>query len=69
MPSSTEIQIEELCARIRVLCCGPHSPESEAELRKLARELRVAINEHVRLANSALKAKRSAIIQRDPDEK
>jgi hypothetical protein len=69
MLSSTEIRIEELCARIRVLCSGAHTPENEAKLRKLAQELRVAINEHVRTATRTLKAKRSAITEPDTEEK
>ena len=67
VPSSTDLRIEELCARIRVLCNKPFSPEAEAELRKLARQLRVAIRQHVRMAKANLGAKKSAIIQRDPD--
>lgn len=69
MPSSTEPRIEDLCAKIRLLCSGPYTPENEAELRTLARELRVAIKEHVRMAKSDLKAKRSAIADRDAAEK
>jgi hypothetical protein len=43
--------------------------EIEKELRELARELRVAIREHVRTAKSSLSAKQSAILARDPDKK
>lgn len=68
VPSSTETVIEELCDRIRKLCGRPHTRENEAELRKLARELRAAINEHARLAKASLRTKRTAIAQRDPDE-
>jgi hypothetical protein len=67
MPSSTDTRIEELCARIRVLCSKPFSPESEVDLRKLARELRVAIKQHVKMAKANLGAKKSAIVSRDPD--
>jgi hypothetical protein len=66
MPSSTEARIEEICARIRVLCCEQLSPETEAELRELARELRAAIRLHLRMAKSSLHAKQSAIAHRDP---
>jgi hypothetical protein len=69
MPSSSEPRIEELCDRIRHLCRGPFSPESEAELRKLARQLRFAVSEHLETAKSSLSAKKKAIIERDPDEK
>jgi hypothetical protein len=68
VPSSTEARIEELCARIRVICSGPHCAENEAELRKLSQELRVAINDHLRLAKSSLEAKGAAIKNRDPEE-
>ena len=67
MPPSTEARIEELCARIRVLCRGLFSPETEMEVRKLARELRVAIRQHVGMAKSSLGAKRNAIVERDLD--
>jgi hypothetical protein len=69
MPPFSEARIEELCARIRDICSRPLSPENEAELRKLARELRIAIHHHVRQAKSSLAAKGSAIVARDPDEK
>ena len=68
MPPSTEARIEELCSRIRVLCAQPFTPESEAELRKLAKELRTAIRKHVRMAKSSLSVKGAAIAKRDPDE-
>jgi len=68
VPPSTEARIEELCSRIRILCAQPFTPESEAELRKLARELRVTIRKHVRMAKSSLSAKGAAIAQRDPHE-
>jgi hypothetical protein len=67
MPTSTDARIEELCARIRKLCHGPYSDEVEEKLRRLAKELRAAIEEHVRTARSSLGAKRSAIVARDPD--
>jgi hypothetical protein len=69
MPTSTDTRIEELCARIRALCSGPIEPPAETELRKLARELRNAINDHVRRATSSLSAKNSAINARDPDKR
>jgi hypothetical protein len=69
MPTSTDVRIEELCARIRFLCSGPLAPAVETKLRKLAVELRDAINEHVQIARSSLGAKNSAIIARDPDKK
>jgi hypothetical protein len=68
VPPSTENQIEELCSRIRILCGQPFTPESEAELRTLAKELRGAIRKHVRMAKSSLGVKGAAIAQRDPDE-
>jgi hypothetical protein len=67
VPASTEPRIEEFCAKIRDLCRTPHTPQGEAELRKLAQELRVAIKHHVRMAKSSLSAKQSAINKRDPD--
>jgi hypothetical protein len=68
MPTSTDVRIEELCARIRKLCHGSYSEEVEEKLRRLAKELRAAIEEHVRTARSSLGAKRSAIVARDPGE-
>jgi hypothetical protein len=69
VPSETEPRIEELCARIRSLCGKPHTPQAESELRKLAKELRVAIEHHVKTAKSSLSTKQAAIIKRDDDEK
>jgi hypothetical protein len=69
MPTQTETTIEELCARIRALCTRAHSPETEAELRKLAHDLRVAINKHVRIAKSSLMTQKSAISRRDLESK
>lgn len=66
MPSSTDAPIEELCARIRLLCSGSLTPEVELELRTLAKHLRIAIKDHVRAAKSSLGAKKSALIERDP---
>jgi hypothetical protein len=66
MPSSTDPRIEELCARIRLLCSGTLTPTIEAELRLLAKHLRFAIKDHVRAAKSSLAAKKSAMIARDP---
>jgi hypothetical protein len=62
VPTSTDLQIEEIIAAIRDLCHGPFSPDAEAELRKLARTLRIAIRQHVRMAKSSLNAKKSAIL-------
>jgi len=67
VPRSTEPQIEEICARIRALCGEHFSPEGEAELRRLARELRVAIRKHVMMARSSLQARKSAMVERDPE--
>ena len=67
VPSSTETKIEELCDTIRKLCGCPHTRENEAELRKLARDLRAAITEHARMAKASLRTKRTAITRRDPD--
>jgi hypothetical protein len=69
VPSSTDVRIEELCARIRALCAKPFSTKSEAELRKLARELRLAVSQHVELAKSSLTARKAALIKPDPDVK
>jgi hypothetical protein len=69
VPSSTDPRIEDLCASIRALCAGPYSLKAEEELRKLAKELQAAINEHVQLAKSSLNTKKTAINQRDPEEK
>jgi hypothetical protein len=69
MPSSTDARIEELCARIRLLCSGDLTSEVEAELRMLARHLRIAIKDHVRAARSSLGAKKSAMITGDPDNR
>ncbi len=66
VPSSTDSRIDELCEKIRRLCGKPLNPKSEVELRKLARELRAAIKEHVRMAKSSLDAKKAAIEKRDP---
>jgi hypothetical protein len=41
--------------------------ESEAELRVLARQLRMAIRQHVKMAKSSLGAQKSAIVDRDPE--
>lgn len=67
MPSSTDGRIEELCARIRLLCSDTLTPAVEAELKTLAQHLRFAIRDHVRAARSSLTAKKSAMIVRDPD--
>ena len=69
MPISTETRIKELCAWIRALAGERFSAGTEAELRDLALELRVAIEQHVKSAKSSLSTKKAAIVQRDPDEK
>lgn len=69
MPSSTDPRIEELCARIRQLCSGTVTPEVEAELKALARHLRLAIKDHVHAAKSSLSAKKSVMFSRDPDNR
>lgn len=65
MPSPTDAQIERITAAIRDLCRGPMIAEAEAELRKLAEELRIAISRHTGLAKSSLQAKKAAILDRD----
>ena len=67
MPSSTDVRIEEIITKIRHLCAGPFSLEAETELRKLARELRVNIKQHVQMAKSSLATKGAAINDLDPD--
>lgn len=69
MPASTDTKIEELCSQIRNLCHGHYTPEAELDLRRLAQELRVAIDQHVEMAKSSLTAKHSAIIKREESEK
>jgi hypothetical protein len=68
MPSSTDAGIEAIIGRIRSLCEGPFSPEAETELRKLARELRVAIEQHVKMARISLGTKAATIHKYDPGE-
>jgi hypothetical protein len=67
VPSSTDLQIDQLCQQIRTLCRGPLRPGDEAAIRNLAMELRAAIEEHVRMARSSLGTKQSAITARDPE--
>lgn len=67
MPSSTDERIEEIIAKIRKLCGASFSDDSEAELRTLAKELRSAITQHVRMASSSLTIKKAAIDQHDPE--
>lgn len=67
MPASTDAQIEEMIAKIRGLCKREFSPEAEAELRKLARELRTVIKQHVRMAKSSLRTKGAVIVDHDPE--
>ena len=69
VPTSTDNRIEGLCDEIRALCGEPFSSQTEAQLRKLARELRMAIRQHVDMAKSSLTVKKTAIAERDPDEK
>lgn len=66
MPTATDYSIEEICDKIRRLCSCPLSAESEVELRRLARRLRLAIAQHVAIARSNLSVKKSAIEMRDP---
>jgi hypothetical protein len=68
VPVDTEVRIEEICRQIRELCGKPHTPRSENRLRKLAVELRDAIEKHVKAAQSSLGAKKSAILGRDKQE-
>lgn len=68
MPPSTDARIEVLCEKIRALCRGPLGPDDEANLRKLAEELRLVIKDHVRLAKSSLIAKHAAINTHHPDD-
>jgi hypothetical protein len=67
VPTATDSDIEELCGRIRLLCSGLLTSDVEAELRGLARELRLAIQHHVWMAKSSLATKQAAIAARDPD--
>jgi hypothetical protein len=67
VPPTTDARIEEIIAEIRALCVRLFSPEAEAELRKLARELRLVIRQHVGMAKSSLGAKKAAIDQHDPE--
>ena len=69
VPSSTDARIEVLSERIRSLCSSPLTPESEEEIRRLAQELRSAIDQHVSLARSSLRTKQAAITARDPEGK
>jgi len=68
VPFSTDARIEELCSRIRALCGRRFSPSAEAELKTLAQELRMAVKEHVDMAQSSLTARKSALIRPDPDQ-
>ena len=68
VPPSTDARIEKITARIRALCSNPFTPSAEAELRKLARELRLAINQHVQMAKSSLTATKAAIQDLDPEQ-
>jgi hypothetical protein len=66
MPSSTDAEIKAIIAKIRILCAGPFSPEAEAELRKLALDLRILISQHVKMAKSSLGTIGAAINEHDP---
>jgi hypothetical protein len=68
MPSSTESQIDEICARIRAISESDLTRERETELRKLAFSLRRIVKQHVEMAKSSLTTKKSAIDQRDISE-
>ena len=65
MTSVTEVKIERLCSELKALCNKPFSAETEADLRELAHELRLAIRDHVEFAKSSLHVKQAAIIERD----
>jgi hypothetical protein len=67
MPTDTEARIEEICSQIRELCSKPHTQRSENKLRKLAVELRRAIEKHVQAAQSSLSVRKTAIFQRDKE--
>jgi hypothetical protein len=67
VPSSSDERIEELCSRIKRVCSGAISSKAETELQELAQELHVAIKQHVAMAKSSLRAKKAAIVERDPD--
>jgi len=67
VPSSTDEQIQEIIAKIRKLCGASFSEAGETELRKLAKELRAAIKQHIRMASSSLTTMKAAIDQHDPE--
>jgi hypothetical protein len=67
VPSDTDEQIQEIIAKIRKLCGAAFSDDGEDELRKLAKELRAAIKQHVRMASSSLRTKKDVIDRHDPD--
>lgn len=67
MPASTDAKIEELCARIRNLCRGRYAPDVESQLRTLAQELRVTIEQHLQMAKRSLSTKQLVIIHREQD--
>jgi hypothetical protein len=69
VPSLTDARIEEITANIRKICAEPFTPQAEARLRSLAEELRVVINQHVRMAKSSLSTKKAAIDLRDADQR
>jgi len=68
VPFSTEETIEPLCSELKALCNKPFSAETKADLRELARELRLAIKDHVEFAKSSLHVKQAAIVERDASD-
>jgi hypothetical protein len=66
VPPLTEARIEKITASIRALCSAPFTFEAEAELRILARDLRLAIQEHVGMAKQLLSEKKAAITSANP---
>jgi len=66
VPRSTDAEIDEIVEAIRRLCGQPFTPEAENDLRKLARQLGIAIRKHVRMATNSLGTKKAAIDSRDP---
>jgi hypothetical protein len=68
VPRSTENRIKALCARIRTLSRGDLTPLREAELRRLAIDLRSAIGSHLHAAKSSLSTKKLAIEARDASD-
>lgn len=65
MPSSTDVRIDSIVSAIRDLCGRELTPGTELKLRELARELRLAIREHVEMAKSSLDPRKTAISELD----